>query len=76
MVKLAFKPAVVKHSSLCTIAKQVRRAMLPGNHKVFKKSFAVGAVPLSMALHGDTCLNLLLCRFGWKSGYLIFTGQM
>ena len=37
-----FKPADIKHSSLRTMAKHVRRAMLPDNHEVFQKSFAEG----------------------------------
>ena len=37
-----FKPADIKHSSLRTMAKHVRRAMLPGNHEVFQRSFAEG----------------------------------
>ncbi len=41
-IRLDFKPADVKHSSLRTMAKHVRRAMLPGNHEVFKKSLAEG----------------------------------
>ena len=41
-IQLDFKPADVKHSSLRTMAKHVRRAMLPGNHEVFKKSLAEG----------------------------------
>ncbi len=40
------KPADIKHSSLRTMAKHVRRAMLPGNHEVFKKSFAEGDLKL------------------------------
>ena len=41
-IQLDFKPAGVKHSSLRTMAKHVRRAMLPGNHEVFQKSLAEG----------------------------------
>ena len=41
-IQLHFKPADVKHSSLRTMAKHVRRAMLPGNIEVFKRSFAEG----------------------------------
>ncbi len=41
-IQLDFKPADIKHSSLRTMAKHVRRAMLPGNHEVFKISFAEG----------------------------------
>ena len=48
VVQLDFKPADIKHSSLRTMAKHVRRAMLPGNHEVFKKSFAEGTVSLSL----------------------------
>ena len=41
-IQLDFKPADIEHSSLRTMAKHVRRAMLPGNHEVFKRSFAEG----------------------------------
>ncbi len=41
-VQMEFHPADIKHSSLRTMAKHVRRAMLPGNHEVFKKSFTEG----------------------------------
>ena len=41
-LQLDFKPADIKHSSLRTMAKHVRRAMLPGNHEVFQKSFTEG----------------------------------
>ena len=41
-LQLDFKPADIKHSSLRTTAKHVRRAMLPDNHEVFQKSFAEG----------------------------------
>jgi hypothetical protein len=40
--QLDFKPADIKRSSLRTMAKHVRRAMLPDNHEVFSKSFAEG----------------------------------
>jgi hypothetical protein len=33
-IQLDFEPADIKHSSLRTMAKHVRRAMLPGNHEV------------------------------------------
>jgi hypothetical protein len=42
VIQLDFKPADIKHSSLRTMAKHVRRAMLPGNHEVFQRSFAEG----------------------------------
>ena len=45
-IQLDFKPADIKHSSLRTMAKHVRRAMLPGNHQVFTRSFAEGDVKL------------------------------
>jgi hypothetical protein len=48
VVQLDFKPADIKYSSLRTMAKHVRRAMLPGNHEVSKKSFAEGTVNLSL----------------------------
>ena len=41
-IQLDFKPADVKHSSLRTMARHVRRAMLPGNDEVLKRSFAEG----------------------------------
>ena len=37
-------PALL-HSSLLTMAKHVRRAMLPGNHEVFTRSLAEGTRP-------------------------------
>ena len=37
-IQLDFKPADVKHSSLRTMARHVRRAMLPGNDEVLKRS--------------------------------------
>ncbi len=40
--QLDFQPADIKHSSFRTMAKHVRRAMLPGNDTVYKKSFAKG----------------------------------
>jgi hypothetical protein len=53
MMQLDFKPAHVKlrlkHSSLRTMAKAVRLATLPGNHDVFKTSFAEGGFSLSIA---------------------------
>ena len=50
VVQLDFKPADIKYSSLRTMAKHVRRAMLPGNHEIFKKSFAEGTVNLNLSL--------------------------
>ncbi len=41
-LQLDFKPADIPHTSLRTMAKHVRRAMLQGNHEVFEKSFAEG----------------------------------
>ena len=41
-VQLDFQPADITHSSFRTMSLHVRRAMLPGNHAVFKKSFAEG----------------------------------
>ena len=41
-LQLDFQPADIKHSSLRTMAKHVRRAMLPGNDEVFQRSFAEG----------------------------------
>jgi hypothetical protein len=48
--QLDFQPADVKHSSLHTMANKVRRAMLPNNHAVFKKSFAEGKVQFSFCM--------------------------
>ena len=53
-IQLDFKPADIKHSSLRTMAKHVRRAMLPGNHEVFQKSFAEGN---ATALHPPHSLD-------------------
>jgi hypothetical protein len=44
-IQLDFKLADIKHSSLRTMARHVRRAMLQGNHEVFKRSFAEGHLP-------------------------------
>jgi hypothetical protein len=41
-LQLDFQPADIPYSSLRTMAQNVRRAMLPGNHEVFQKSFAEG----------------------------------
>jgi hypothetical protein len=49
-IQLDFKPADIQHSSLRTMAKHVRRAMLPGNHEVFKKSFTEGKICLSCCI--------------------------
>ena len=40
--QLHYRPADIPHSSLRTMAKDVRRAMLPNNDEVLKKSFAEG----------------------------------
>ena len=40
--QLHYRPADIPQSSLCTMAKDVRRAMLPNNDEVLKKSFAEG----------------------------------
>jgi hypothetical protein len=40
--QLQYRPADIPHSSLRTMAKDVRRAMLPNNDEVLKKSFAEG----------------------------------
>jgi hypothetical protein len=40
--QLHYSPANIPHSSLRTMAKDVRRAMLPNNDEVLKKSFAEG----------------------------------
>ena len=72
-IQLDFKPADIKHSSLRTMAKHVRRAMLPGNHEVFQRSFAEGnALPnpslfdLPLMLHHGVIT--LPFRVGWKAG--------
>ena len=44
-IQLKFEPADIKHSSLRTMARHVRRAMLPGNNEVFQRSFAEGNAP-------------------------------
>jgi hypothetical protein len=41
-MQLDFQPADIKHSSFRTMSQHVRRAMMPNNHTVFKKSFAEG----------------------------------
>jgi hypothetical protein len=41
-LQLDLQPADIPYTSLRTMAKHVRRAMLPGNHEVFQKSFAEG----------------------------------
>ncbi len=45
LFQLDFKPADVQHSSL---RRHVRRAMLPGNHEVIKRSFAEGNLQLEL----------------------------
>ena len=40
--QLHYRPAGIPQSSLRTMAKDVRRAMLPNNDEGFKKSFAEG----------------------------------
>ena len=40
--QLHYRPADIPQSSLRTMAKDVRRAMLPNNDEVLKKSFAEG----------------------------------
>ena len=40
--QLHYRPADIPHSTLRTMAKDVRRAMLPNNDEVLKKSFAEG----------------------------------
>ena len=40
--QLHYRPADIPQSSLRTMAKDVRRAMLPNNDEVVKKSFAEG----------------------------------
>ncbi len=40
--QLHYRPADIPHSSLRTMAKDVRRAMLPNNDEGLKKSFAEG----------------------------------
>ncbi len=74
-IQLDFKPADIKHSSLCTMAKHVLRAMLPGNYEVFKKSFAEGTRFCqdiwNFYLHdADTVRQSWMARRS-----LIFTGQ-
>jgi hypothetical protein len=73
-IQLDFKPADIKHSSLRTMAKHVRRAMLPGNHEVFQRSFAEGNAPLPNPSLFDLPLMLhhgvitLPFRVRWKAG--------
>ena len=55
-IQLDFKPADVKHSSLRTMARHVRRAMLPGNHEVLNRSFAEGNAPLHPPPHSTIYL--------------------
>jgi hypothetical protein len=76
-IQLDFKPADIKHSSLRTMAKHVRRAMLPGNHEVFQRSFAEGNEPLP---NRDPTVDLPLklhhaAHQRWmESRFWIFTG--
>ena len=70
-LQLDFKPADIKHSSLRTMAKHVRRAMLSGNNEVFKKSFPEGIQRCRVAmLHGKfPIIKLALYgRIGWQAG--------
>ena len=76
--QLDFQPADIKHSSLRTMAKHVRRAMLPGNHEVFKRSFAEGNVqlftPLSFVL--PLMLHHAALQTWMENRSWIFTGQI
>ena len=76
-IQLDFKPADIQHSSLRTMAKHVRRAMLPGNHEVFKKSFTEGKICLSCCIKTFDRLTIRPCLQNWTaSRTLIFTGQI
>jgi hypothetical protein len=77
-IQLDFKPADIKHSTLRTMARHVRRAMLPGNHEVFKRSFAEGNVLLPHHPIGDLPLMLhdAALQSWMESRFWIFTGQI
>ncbi len=75
-IQLDFKPADVKHSSLRTMAKHARRAMLSGNHEVFKKSLAEGT-PFCRDISNLYLHEADTVRQTWMAGRsLIFTGQI
>jgi hypothetical protein len=66
--QLHYRPADIPHSSLRTMARDVRRAMLPNNDEVLKKSFAEG-IEIKHTFkkeHGMISCNVF-SRFGWKS---------
>ena len=81
--QLHYRPADIPHSSLRTMAKDVRRAMLPNNDEVLKKSFAEGiehkhTFKMSMGwfrvmffpgLDGNQVLDLI--RWTYLRGYII-----
>jgi hypothetical protein len=67
-IQLDFKPADIKHSSLHTMAKHVRRAMLPDNHEVFQKLSrkVLGSVEIYDIF--TYMMLTLFGRVGWKAG--------
>ena len=70
VVQLDLKPVGIKRSSLRTMAKHVRRTMLPGNHEVCKKLFAEvqWICPSSYLVNVPWITwHHVACSFGWKS---------
>ncbi len=69
-LKLDFQLADIKHSSLRTMDKHVRRAMLPENDEVFKRSFAEGnaTAPLPPSPLIADAASRCCCRARWKAG--------
>ena len=73
--QLHYRPADIPHSSLCTMAKVVRRAMLPHIEEVFKKFLTEGMenqiLPCKCALDNFSSCGLQV----WKEiKSLIFSG--
>ncbi len=75
--QLDFKPADIKHSSLRTMAKHMRRAMLTGNHEVLKKIIHRRYYD-NVLLHCDmNFLTLHVAMQTWMANRsLIFIGQI
>ena len=66
--QLHYSPADIPQSSLRTMAKDVRRAMLPNNDEVLKKSFAEG-IEISPYLvdYHNMISHHVFCSYGRKS---------
>jgi hypothetical protein len=75
--QLDFQPADIKHFSLHTMAQHVQRAMLPGNHEVFKKKFTEGMLCPNVSLAQSPLLISGSVPQNWtEDRSLILTGQI